>query len=51
MRVLSPGGGGEWFVRHEEAMRQVREVVKRVLPRDMVERVRRLRRRLSAVRG
>jgi len=51
VRVLSPGGGGEWLVRREEAMRQVREVAKRVLPRDMVERVRRLRRRLSAVRG
>ena len=51
MRVLSPGGGGEWLVRREEAMKQVREVAKRVLPQDMVERVRRLRRRLSAVRG
>jgi CelD/BcsL family acetyltransferase involved in cellulose biosynthesis len=51
VRVLSPNGGGEWLVRREEAMRQVREVAKRVLPRDMVERVRRLRRRLSAVRG
>ncbi|HYO71017.1 MAG TPA: GNAT family N-acetyltransferase [Archangium sp.] len=51
VRVLSPGGGGEWLVRREEAMRQVREVAKRVLPQDMVERVRRLRRRLSAVRG
>ncbi|AKJ04653.1 CelD/BcsL family acetyltransferase involved in cellulose biosynthesis [Archangium gephyra] len=51
VRVLSPGGGGEWLVRREEAMKQVREVAKRVLPQDMVERVRRLRRRLSAVRG
>jgi CelD/BcsL family acetyltransferase involved in cellulose biosynthesis len=51
VRVLSPGGGGEWLVRREDAMRQVREVAKRVLPQDMVERVRRLRRRLSAVRG
>ncbi|WPB81492.1 GNAT family N-acetyltransferase [Archangium violaceum] len=51
MRVLSPGGGGEWLVRREEAMKQVREVAKRVMPQDMVERVRRLRRRLSAVRG
>jgi hypothetical protein len=49
--VLSPGGSGEWLVRSEETMRQVREVTKRVLPQDMVERVRRLRRRLSAVRG
>ncbi|WP_395857877.1 hypothetical protein [Cystobacter fuscus] len=31
--------------------RQVREVAKRLLPQDAVERVRRLRRRLSAVRG
>ena len=51
LRVLSPGGSGEWLVRSEETMRQVREVTKRVLPQDMVERVRRLRRRLSAVRG
>ncbi|HEX5750388.1 MAG TPA: GNAT family N-acetyltransferase [Archangium sp.] len=51
VRVLSPGGAGEWLVRREEAMRQVREVARRVLPRDMVERVRRLRRKLSAVRG
>ncbi len=51
MRVLSPGGGGEWLVRREEAMKQVREVAKRVLPQDMVERVRRFRRKLSAVRG
>ncbi|MCY1077491.1 GNAT family N-acetyltransferase [Archangium lansingense] len=51
VRVLSPGGGGEWLVRREETMRQVREVAKRVLPQDMVERVRRFRRKLSAVRG
>ncbi|MFE8597872.1 GNAT family N-acetyltransferase [Archangium violaceum] len=51
MRVLSPGGGGEWLVRREEAMKQVREVARRVMPQDMVERVRRLRRKLSAVRG
>ncbi|ATB32625.1 GNAT family N-acetyltransferase [Melittangium boletus] len=51
LRVLSPGGDGEWFVRREEGMRQVREVAKRLLPQDAVERVRRLRRRLSAVRG
>ncbi|WP_395856643.1 GNAT family N-acetyltransferase [Cystobacter fuscus] len=51
LRVLSPGGDGEWFVRREQGMRQVREVAKRLLPQDAVERVRRLRRRLSAVRG
>jgi CelD/BcsL family acetyltransferase involved in cellulose biosynthesis len=51
LRILSPGGDGEWFVRREQGMRQVREVAKRLLPQDAVERVRRLRRRLSAVRG
>ncbi len=51
LRVLSPGGSGEWLVRRDETMRQVRDVAKRVLPQDMVERVRRLRRRLSAVHG
>ncbi|EPX62095.1 Cellulose biosynthesis protein [Cystobacter fuscus DSM 2262] len=51
LRVLSPNGDGEWFVRREQGMRQVREVAKRLLPQDAVERVRRLRRRLSAVRG
>ncbi|WNG37779.1 GNAT family N-acetyltransferase [Archangium violaceum] len=51
LRVLSPGGSGEWLVRRDEAMRQVREVAKRVLPQDAVERVRRFRRKLSAVRG
>ncbi|PTL75686.1 GNAT family N-acetyltransferase [Vitiosangium sp. GDMCC 1.1324] len=51
IRVLAPGGGGEWLVRREESLRQVREAAKRVLPRDLVERVRRFRRRLSAVRG
>ncbi|QRK07221.1 GNAT family N-acetyltransferase [Archangium violaceum] len=51
LRVLSPGGSGAWLVRRDEAMRQVREVAKRVLPQDAVERVRRFRRKLSAVRG
>jgi CelD/BcsL family acetyltransferase involved in cellulose biosynthesis len=51
LRVLSPGGGGEWLVWREEAMRQVREVARRVLPRNAVERVRRWRRKLAAVRG
>jgi CelD/BcsL family acetyltransferase involved in cellulose biosynthesis len=51
MRVLSPGGGGEWLVRREETMRQVSEVARLLLPQEMVERIRRLRRRLSAVRG
>ncbi len=51
LRVLSPGGGGEWLVRREAAMRRVREVARRVLPRNAVERVRRWRRELAAVRG
>jgi CelD/BcsL family acetyltransferase involved in cellulose biosynthesis len=51
LRVLAPGGDGEWFVRREQGMRQVREVAKRLLPQNTVEQVRRLRRRLSAVRG
>jgi CelD/BcsL family acetyltransferase involved in cellulose biosynthesis len=51
VRVLSPGGGGKWLVRREEALKQVRDVAKRVLPQDMVERVRRWRRRRAAVRG
>ena len=51
LRVLAPGGDGEWLVRQEEGLRRVREVAKRLLPQDAVERVRRLRRRLSAVRG
>jgi CelD/BcsL family acetyltransferase involved in cellulose biosynthesis len=51
LRILSPDGDGEWFVRREQGMRQVREVAKRLLPQDAVERVRRLRCRLSAVRG
>ncbi|MET0404311.1 MAG: GNAT family N-acetyltransferase [Cystobacter sp.] len=51
LRVLAPGGTGEWFVRHEEGMKRVRDTVKRLLPQNAVERVRRLRRRLSAVRG
>jgi len=32
-------------------MKQVRDAAKRVLPDDMVERVRRWRRKLAAVRG
>ncbi|HEX8435796.1 GNAT family N-acetyltransferase [Archangium sp.] len=51
LRVLSPNGGGEWLVRREETLRQVREVAKRVLPQNAVERVRRWRRKLAAVRG
>jgi CelD/BcsL family acetyltransferase involved in cellulose biosynthesis len=51
VRALSPYGGGEWLVRRDEAMKQVRNVAKQVLPDDMVERVRRWRRKLAAVRG
>jgi CelD/BcsL family acetyltransferase involved in cellulose biosynthesis len=51
IRALSPYGGGEWLVRRDEAMKQVRDAAKRVLPDDMVERVRRWRRKLAAVRG
>ena len=51
LRILAPGGDGEWLVRKEEGMRQVREVAKRLLPQNAVERVRRLRRRMAAVRG
>ncbi|MBM7117448.1 GNAT family N-acetyltransferase [Archangium primigenium] len=51
LRVLAPGGAGKWFVRHEEGMRQAREVTKKLLPQNAVERVRRFRRRLSAIRG
>ncbi len=51
LRVLSPRGSGRWYVRHEEGMRRLRNGVKRMLPENMVERVRRFRRKLSAVRG
>ncbi len=48
LRILAPGGNGESLVRKEEGMRQVREVARRLLPQNAVERVRRLRRRMDA---
>ena len=51
LRVVSPGSSGRWLVKREETMRQVRDFTKRVLPQNLVERVRRLRRKRSAVHG
>ncbi|MDY7230739.1 GNAT family N-acetyltransferase [Hyalangium rubrum] len=49
VRVHASTGAGAWFTRHESAARSAREVLKRVLPEDTVERIRRLRRRRAAV--
>jgi CelD/BcsL family acetyltransferase involved in cellulose biosynthesis len=49
LRVHAVTGAGRWFTRHEEAARDVREVLKRLLPDDTVDRIRRLRRRRAAV--
>jgi CelD/BcsL family acetyltransferase involved in cellulose biosynthesis len=49
VRVHASSGAGAWFTRHEEAARRTRELLKRVLPQDTVERIRRLRRRRAAV--
>jgi CelD/BcsL family acetyltransferase involved in cellulose biosynthesis len=49
VRVHSSTGAGSWFTRHEQAARSAREVLKRVLPQDTVERLRRLRRRRAAI--
>jgi CelD/BcsL family acetyltransferase involved in cellulose biosynthesis len=49
VRVHASTGAGHWFTRHEEAARRAREVLKRVLPQNTVERIRRLRRRRAAV--
>jgi CelD/BcsL family acetyltransferase involved in cellulose biosynthesis len=49
VRVHATQGPGHWFTRHEELARSTREVVKRLLPGGAVERIRRLRRRWSAV--
>ncbi len=49
VRIHATHGAGSWFTRHEELARGAREVVKRILPEDAVERIRRLRRRQAAV--
>lgn len=49
LRVHSTRGSGRWFTQAEDAARRVRGVVKEVLPEPVVERIRRLRRRLAAV--
>ncbi|MBF5041093.1 GNAT family N-acetyltransferase [Aggregicoccus sp. 17bor-14] len=50
VRVHAAKGAGAWFTRHEEAARTARNAVKRVLPENLVERVRRFRRKLAAVK-
>jgi CelD/BcsL family acetyltransferase involved in cellulose biosynthesis len=49
VRIHASTGAGSWFTRHEEAARGAREVLKRVLPQNAVERLRRLRRRRAAI--
>jgi CelD/BcsL family acetyltransferase involved in cellulose biosynthesis len=49
VRIHSSEGAGHWFTRREELARSAREVIKRILPEDTVERIRRLRRRQAAV--
>jgi CelD/BcsL family acetyltransferase involved in cellulose biosynthesis len=49
VRIHASEGAGYWFTRREELARSAREVVKRILPGDTVERIRRLRRRRAAV--
>ncbi|MDC0707373.1 GNAT family N-acetyltransferase [Stigmatella sp. ncwal1] len=49
LRIHAKQGAGNWFTRHEEAARTVRNVFKRILPSDAVEKIRRLRRRRAAI--
>lgn len=49
VRVHSPSGNGHLFTLEETWARRGRDVLKRLLPRDAVERVRRWRRRRAAV--
>ena len=49
VRIHATYGAGAWFTRHEELTHNAREAVKRLLPADAVERIRRLRRRRAAV--
>jgi len=49
LRVHGPGTAGRWFTWEERAARHVRNAVKAALPPALVERVRRLRRRLAAI--
>ncbi|EAU68083.1 hypothetical protein STIAU_5070 [Stigmatella aurantiaca DW4/3-1] len=49
VRVHARQGAGSWFTRHEEAARTVRNLFKRILPSDAVEKIRRLRRRRAAI--
>ncbi|WP_224249148.1 GNAT family N-acetyltransferase [Hyalangium gracile] len=49
VRIHATQGAGHWFTRHEEVARDAREVLKRVLPSETVERIRRFRRRRAAV--
>ncbi|WP_224362228.1 GNAT family N-acetyltransferase [Hyalangium versicolor] len=49
VRIHAAQGVGHWFTRQEEVARDAREVVKRMLPANTVERIRRLRRRRAAV--
>jgi CelD/BcsL family acetyltransferase involved in cellulose biosynthesis len=49
LRVHSAKGTGRWYTQAEETARQVRNAAKRVLPTNLVERIRRLRRKRAAV--
>jgi CelD/BcsL family acetyltransferase involved in cellulose biosynthesis len=49
VRIHATHGAGAWFTRHEELTGSAREAIKRILPADTVERIRRLRRRRAAV--
>ncbi len=49
LRVHAERGTGRWYTRAEETARSARGVAKRVLPGNLVERIRRLRRKRAAV--
>jgi CelD/BcsL family acetyltransferase involved in cellulose biosynthesis len=49
VRIHATSGAGHWYTRSEELAREGREVLKRLLPANAVERIRRLRRRRAAV--
>jgi CelD/BcsL family acetyltransferase involved in cellulose biosynthesis len=49
LRVHANRSAGRWFTQAEETARRVRNGVKQVLPTNLVERIRRLRRKRAAV--
>ncbi len=49
LRISQATAVGRWFGQHEQLAKQVRELFKRALPDDLVERIRRYRRKLAAI--